>query len=50
MRKISIGFDYQNGQELYGMTDESLKVCTGLDAVDYIDVEFKEPLWLTYVT
>ena len=49
MRKISIDFDYKSGQELYGMIDESLKVCSGHDAVGYIDVEVKEPLYYLVV-
>ena len=43
MRKINIGFDSLEGQELYGIRDESLKVTSGKDDVDYIDVEVKEP-------
>ena len=44
MHKFYINFDYQNGQELYGIRDESLRVHSGQDVVDFIDVEVKETL------
>ena len=54
MRKINIGFDSLEGQELYGIRDESLKVTSGKDDVDYIDVEVKEMfykmiLWVLFM-
>ena len=42
MRKINICLNYLNGQELYGIRDESLKISSGKDNVDYIDIEVKE--------